>query len=1092
MVRPTVQDPDFMRTRHLFILIAILTLAATPSCGPRKPAGGAGVPQGTSAVNFALGLQDLDAGNRLLGNLRAVVVLMEFPDAPVDKALYPPERLETFMFRRDAKGLGQYVAENSGGRYTIDGQVFGWYRSRYTLDEINRTPGGLRGALGRVAEDAVRRVLDERVNPAAFDNDGPDGVTRAEGSTDDDGLVDELYVVVPGQLPIGHGVMGRYADFARRTTFLHLTTGEGGFGPTGFYLHEAGHDMFAALDHYGNHYQGDYGIGIWGMMGLGCWGQRGDIPRDRIWTQPAHFTAYHKIVIGWLEPRVITETARDVRLDAMEVRPDCIEIPIPGTLEYFLVENRQPIGFEDELPGGGLLITHCTRTWKGTFTLVQADGRDDLQHGHAVGRPYPPTTEDLGDDGDPFPGSTGNRAFGPKTTPNSHTSRGLESGITVRGISPPGETMSFDVIIDADIQDGLARITTIRGSLDELKAPHAVRRRNAALSLLEIAEITGGADQRMVTGLIEALDDADRKVRLHAAQALGRLKATQAVARLAQIAAHGDPEQAAAAIEALGRIVPQLTGGERLEALAPMTAALESGSKDVRAAGLAALGGLGDLAFESAFIEALDDQAPLAQQLGAEGLGRMKSNKAVARLIVIARDDAHDQAVRVAAIEALGRIGYEPAAVGLHSLLHAPAFPVRRAAVHALRDIHSKDSIPALVAALSDETINEGNRRHADLRLDAKEALTAIGPDVVPALIAFLDDDKAPLDGKLMAAGALAKLGDVSATDPIVRLALSIVPRPGDDQTARDLQADVRDGLAGCARRLVQSVAPNGETREQRDARASLNVLVSVAATWLMDKDPKRRIEGAGLLQQCAAKPVPDELLAALDDRHPDVREAAADALAPLKDERALPGLVERLDDTYATVRAAAAAALGELGDGRAAAALADRMAVESDRDVTTSIARALAQIGTPETVQPLLRALNGPVYEARIEAARGLAKHKRPEVVDALIAALPDADHGVLISARRTNSYWPRLRVWAMRALASIGDPRAIEPIRAYLEADDLSCRLPAALALLRLSGKSTNGRTWPEIVCTLSEHIEATTGRELLEFIPREYLRE
>jgi len=1061
-----------MRPRAVAILVALLALSLAQSCKPRETEDGAPAP-GASMVDFALGLQEVDPTTKLLGNLRAVVVLMDFADAAVDKEQYPPERLRAFMFDREAKGLGHFLAENSGGRYTIDGEVFGWYRSRHTVNEVNATAGGLHYALGRLAEEAVRRVLDDGIDTAAFDSD-------------DDGLVDELYIIVPNSIEIGLGIMGRYADFAERTTFLHLTSEDGGFAPFGFYLREGGHVISFALDHYGNHWQGEYGIGIWGMMGLGCWGQRGDIPAKQVWTRPSHFTAFYKIVMGWVEPRVITETTRNVKLTAMEVRPDCIEIPIPGTLEYFLVENRQPIGVEDELPGGGLLIWHCTRTWRGDFQLVQADGRDDLQHGHAVGHPYPPTTENLGDAGDPFPGSTGNRTFGAKTTPNSHTAIGLDSGITVRGISPPGETMSFDIIIDAQIHDGLARLTTIRGCLDELKASHVVRRRNAALALIGIA------DDRAIPALIDALENPDRKVRLYTTQALGHLKSAAALPGLAHLAAHGDPELAAAAIRALGRIAPDLQGGPRLEALARMTAALDSGAKPVRAAGLEVLGWLGDPAFEQVFIDALDESEPALQRLGAEGLGSMKSRDAVARLIVIARDEARPDDARIAAVNALGRIGYEPVAIALHSLLHAPAFPIRQATVHVLGQIHSKDSIPALVGALGDEAINKGNMRFADLRKDVRAALVKIGLAAVPALVEFLDEEQAPLEAKLVAAAMLADLRDPSAVDPIVRLALSLGAQPTDDPDERDLRTEVRNGLAAEAQRLITDKPVAGTENEQRAARPALDLLASVGTTWLKSDNPSRRIDGAELLTQCAQAPAPNELLDALDDGHADVREAAATAFATLEDARAVPGLIELLNDDYKTVRRAAAAALARLGDARAVPALVERMTHETDDDVSAMITCALANISAPEVVLLLCDALKSPVYEARTVAARGLAQHKTPEVVDALIAALPDADYGVLVNERWARPHKPRLRVQAMGSLAAIGDPRAIEPITAYLEADDLSSRLPAALALMRLSGKQISGTPWPDVVAMLSEHIEAITGRELLEFVPREYLCE
>jgi len=1082
------------RTRFCLPTLVILVIVLAASCAPRPDAGAPGVARGKPKVNFALGLEDADRTTRLMGHLRAIVVLMDFSDEPVDKAKYPRERLDAFMFDPAAKGLGHYFVENSGGKYTISGKTFGWYRSKHTAQEINNTPGGLQYALGRLTEEAVRRVLKEGIDPAEFDNDGPDGIPRSEGSTDDDGLVDELYVIPSHGVNCGIGMMGQYADFAKRTTFIYLLDGDEALGNIGFYLHEMGHHFYFAWDHYGNHWQGEYGSGCWAMMGLGCWSQRGDVPRDTVWTQPSHFTAFSKITMDWATPRVITETTRDVKLTAMELRPDCVEVPIPGTLEYFLIENRQPIGFEDQLPGGGLLIYRCHRIWKGYFWLLQADGRADLQNDPFIGRPYPPTPANLGDAGDPFPGSANNTHFGPDTNPSSRSDKGLDSGITIRAISPPGETMSFDVIIDADIQEGLRRITTIRGSLDELTAPNVVRRRNAAISLIEIA------DERAIPGLIKALEDADRKVRLHATRALARLKAAAAVPALAEIAAHGDPELAAAAIEALGRIAPDLKGGERLEALGQVTAALESGSREVRTAGLRALVALGDPAFEDVFITALAGTEPDMQRLGAEGAARIKSNKALGRLIVIARDESLDRDARVAAINALGRIANEAGAVGIHSLLDSPDFPVRFAAARALAEIHTKDSLPALMRALRNDQINRGAARHGDIRHTLRAAVVRIGPDAGPELLSLLEDPTVPIESRSLAGAGLSELRDPSAVDPMVQLALSIDARRKKwdasevvDHAVRDRELRLRNDLAEFARRLVQRTPAKGKEAEHQNAQAALDLLVAAGVSWLADKDPKRRIEGIGLLQRCAAKPVPAELLDALQDHHPDVRRAAAEAIAHLKDERALPVLIELLDDPYYTVRYAAAWALGELRDGRAVSALAERMATEPDRRVYARISHTLTQIGTPETVAPLLAALKGPVYEARINAVRALAARKDPAVIDALIAALPDADYGVIINRRQLNAAYnhPRLRMFVMRALAQIGDPRAAEAIRPYLESDDLACRLDAALALFKLSGADTARVRWPELLQMTNAYIEETTGRELLDYVPREYLR-
>jgi HEAT repeat protein len=382
-------------------------------------------------------------------------------------------------------------------------------------------------------------------------------------------------------------------------------------------------------------------------------------------------------------------------------------------------------------------------------------------------------------------------------------------------------------------------------------------------------------------------------------------------------------------------------------------------------------------------------------------------------------------------------------------LLDSPDFPVRFATARALAEIRAKDSLPALMRALRNDQINKGAARHGDMRHTLKGALVRLGPDVVPELTQLLQDASAPIESRTFAAAALGELGDLSAMDPMVQIALSIDPQRKKwdasevvDHAVRDRELRLRSGLAESARRLVQRTPPKGKEAEHEEARAALDLLVAAAASWLGDKDPKRRIEGIGLLQSCATKPVPAELLDALEDRHPSVRKAAADALRRLKDERALPVLIELLDDRYYTVRHTAAWALGELRDGRAVPGLIERMAREPDSLVYARIAQTLSQIGTPETVAPLLAAIEGPVYEARIAAARAFATHKDPAIVDALIAALPDPDYGILINPRWATRTRPRLRVWAIRSLAQIGDTRAVEPIKAYLESDDLSVR--------------------------------------------------
>jgi hypothetical protein len=109
--------------------------------------------------------------------------------------------------------------------------------------------------------------------------------------------------------------------------------------------------------------------------------------------------------------------------------------------EYFLLENRQQIGFDASLPGGGLLVWHVdnaqqTNTDENHYkvALMQADGKRDLEH-----------NANRGDAGDPYPGSSNNRTFNAASNPNSKSYAHSDSCVVVTGISASGASMGMQL-----------------------------------------------------------------------------------------------------------------------------------------------------------------------------------------------------------------------------------------------------------------------------------------------------------------------------------------------------------------------------------------------------------------------------------------------------------------------------------------------------------------------------------------------------------------------------------------------------------------------------------------------------------------------
>ncbi len=184
------------------------------------------------------------------------------------------------------------------------------------------------------------------------------------------------------------------------------------------------------------------GVGDWSVMGSGSWNGLTD-PGDT----PALPDAWSKWYLGWITPTPIEEGSHDHTLDQAALNSDILFLwKNPGGVdwdlnkksgigEYWLVENRQQVGFDAALPGCGLLIWHIDETVRADsganadesrplVNLVQADGLDELQNG-----------SNYGDTGDPYPGSTGNGFFSSSSTPRAAYYTGTGSGIPISVLS---------------------------------------------------------------------------------------------------------------------------------------------------------------------------------------------------------------------------------------------------------------------------------------------------------------------------------------------------------------------------------------------------------------------------------------------------------------------------------------------------------------------------------------------------------------------------------------------------------------------------------------------------------------------------------
>lgn len=203
----------------------------------------------------------------------------------------------------------------------------------------------------------------------------------------------------------------------------------GAIEPIGVFVHELGH-IFNLPDLYDVSGQGE-GLGGWCLMASGSYG--GD---QRNSHKPSHMSAWCKIKLGWVSPVNVTTTFDNFAVLPVENNPIVYRLwknGIQGS-QYFLIENRQKIGFDVSLIESGLLIYHVDDQINSQnnpdhykVDLEQADGIRHLNLG-----------SNRGDAGDPFPGFGGannpNTTFDGYSTPNSRDYNNLLTGININSI----------------------------------------------------------------------------------------------------------------------------------------------------------------------------------------------------------------------------------------------------------------------------------------------------------------------------------------------------------------------------------------------------------------------------------------------------------------------------------------------------------------------------------------------------------------------------------------------------------------------------------------------------------------------------------
>jgi M6 family metalloprotease-like protein len=386
--------------------------------------------------------------------LRVLILCVQFSDlAATQTAVSFQDMVNDDSWKGGIGGMSAYYKEVSYGDVSVQADYQNWV--------IAAQPSSYYAYSNASYSAHVRAMIG-----AAIDAAEANGVDFSTYDNDGDADVDGLFIVHAGpgaeeggqtqyiwshSSSLGSSYVRTYDGVTVNQYIIMPELYSSNHVEIGVFCHEYGH-MLGLPDLYDTNgsTNGDgEGLGNWCLMAAGSWGADGNSPE-----RPAHMSAYCKMMLGFMSPTILA-TSGTINVAQAETNAQSYAVWMDGSQgdEYVLIENRQQTGFDLNIPSPGLLMYHVDKNladiWPASnainvstghlgVKLYEADGREDLATGY-----------NRGDDGDPYPGSSGNTTLNDGSSPNAHLWAGSSSGLEVSGISAAAAVMSASVTVPA-------------------------------------------------------------------------------------------------------------------------------------------------------------------------------------------------------------------------------------------------------------------------------------------------------------------------------------------------------------------------------------------------------------------------------------------------------------------------------------------------------------------------------------------------------------------------------------------------------------------------------------------------------------------
>lgn len=270
--------------------------------------------------------------------------------------------------------MAQYYTQQSGGSYTVEGKVSGWYMAAHDAEYYGAhdANGGNDARPQLLVQEAlVAASKDPKINLADYDKEDPYDLDGYGDLNEPDGIIDHLSIIHSGiGEEAGGGALGEDAIWSHSwkvvdsSGYPYAIPGTEFYGynytimpedgAAGVFCHEFGHDL-GLPDEYDTQYTGaGEPVEYWSIMSSGSWA--GKIPG----TEPIGFSPYAKEYFqkryggNWLKGTTldlkdITTKGTSLTLDQASIKGKnngyvrvnlptkvtSINTPTSGTYEYF-------------------------------------------------------------------------------------------------------------------------------------------------------------------------------------------------------------------------------------------------------------------------------------------------------------------------------------------------------------------------------------------------------------------------------------------------------------------------------------------------------------------------------------------------------------------------------------------------------------------------------------------------------------------------------------------------------------------------------------------------------------------------------------